>query len=151
MNKDQIKFGLQELTDICKDGAKGYETAAKNIEYSDLRTLFLRLSQQRKQFIEEINDEAIKLGIHLDTTGTIKGIFHRTWLNAKASISGSTNEKVIEESMTGEKAAIETYGKVLAEPEIPGYLTEMLSEQQYLIKVAIDQLNALKKEVAVHS
>nr|WP_158871800.1 DUF2383 domain-containing protein [Maribellus comscasis] len=53
----------------------GYETASNNIEYSDLRTLFLRLSQQRKLFIKEIKNETLKMGIEVDTNGTIKGSF----------------------------------------------------------------------------
>lgn len=150
MDKNQIKYDLQELTDICKDGVDGYEMAALNIEYDDLQTLFLRLSQQRKQFIEEITNEAHKLGIEPDTTGTIKGIFHRTWLNAKATISSSTNEQVIDVSLTGEKAAVDTYDKVLADPELPDYIKEMLLKQQHMIKVAINQLGDLRKEVTVN-
>ncbi|QGY47690.1 PA2169 family four-helix-bundle protein [Maribellus comscasis] len=148
MEKKDVKNDIQEIIDICKDGAEGYETAANNIEYSDVKTLFLRLSQQRKLFIEEIKNEALKMGMELDTSGTIKGFFHRIWLATKATFSSATNEKVIEESMTGEKAAVETYDKVLADSELPAYLREILAEQQRLVKVTINQLSELKKEVS---
>jgi uncharacterized protein (TIGR02284 family) len=148
MEKKDVKNDIQAIIDICKDGVEGYETAANNIEYSDLKTLFLRLAQQRKLFIEEIKNEALKIGMDLDTSGTIKGFFHRTWLATKATFSSATNEKVIEESMTGEKAAVETYDKVLADPELPAYLCDILLEQQRLIKVTINQLGELKKEIS---
>ncbi len=147
MDQKQIEKDVQEIIEICKDGVAGYETAAENIEYNDLKTLFLRLAQQRKMFIEDIKGEAIKLGIEPDSNGTVKGFFHRTWMNTKASLSNSMNKKVIEESMTGEKTAVEKYDKVLSDPELPAYLNDLLSEQQHLIKIAINQLSDLQKEI----
>ena len=147
MNTKKLKEELQKVTDICKDGVEGYETAAGNISHEDIKTLFLRLSQQRKTFVEEIKVEALRLGIELEDEGTVKGFFHRTWLAAKATFSRETNEKVIEESISGEKAAIEVYDEVLGNPEIPAYVKEILNEQQRLIKVAIQQLFGIKSEV----
>ena len=148
MDKKKLAEDMQKILDICKDGAEGYEKAAEKIEYNDLKTLFLRLSQQRKLFIEQIKDEVLKLGIELNTDGTIKGFFHRAWLGAKATLGTTTNENVIEESMNGEQAAIETYNKVLTDPALPSYLHETLAEQHFFIKTAIKQLSDTKKEVA---
>ena len=147
MDKKDLEKSLQDIIEICKDGVQGYETASNNIEFADLKTLFLRLSQQRKLFIEETKDEALKLGIELDISGTIKGFFHRQWLATKATFNADTNEKVIKESMTGEKAALDVYNKILSNNNIPKYLHDILAEQQRLIKVAIHQLNDLKSTV----
>lgn len=145
MDKNDLKKDLQNIIEVCKDGVEGYETASGKVEDTDLKTLFLRFSQQRKLFIEELKDEALKLGIELDTSGTIKGFFHRKWLATKATFSSDTNEQVLEDSMTGEKAALDTYAKVLGDPDVPAYLQDSLEGQQKLIKVAITQLNDLKK------
>lgn len=147
MKKEMLKKDLQEIVDICMDGSKGYEAAASNIEQKDFKTLFLRLSQQRKGFVEEIKNEALRMGIELDPSGTVKGFFHRTWLATKSTFSSDTNEKVLEESMYGENSAVDVYNKVLGDHEIPAFLKEKLEEQQRLVKVAIQQLNGLKKEV----
>lgn len=146
MDKSKLKKDFQKIIDICDDGVKGYETASKNIEHADLKTLFLRLSQQRKGFIEDIKNEALKAGIELDASGTIKGFFHRTWLATKSTFSSDTNEKVIEEALFGEKEAVDVYDEVLRDPEVPAFLVEKLREQQDLIKVSIQQLNGLKSE-----
>ncbi|WP_321289426.1 PA2169 family four-helix-bundle protein [uncultured Sunxiuqinia sp.] len=147
MTQKELTKDLQDIIDICKDSVKGYETAADKIEQGDLQTLFLRLSQQRKGFVEEIKNEALKLGTELDESGSTKGFFHRTWLATKAVFSRETNEKVINESMQGEKVAVENYNKILGNENIPRYLREILEEQQKLIKGAILQLNGLKAEV----
>jgi len=147
MNKERLTGDLQKITEICKDGALGYGTAAEAIKYDDLKTLFLRLSQQRKAFIEDLKNEALSLGIELNSSGSAKGFFHRTWLATKALFSNKTNQKVIEESMFGEKAALDVYDQVIADHELPQYLKDILKEQQRLIKVSIQQLSSLKTEI----
>lgn len=142
-----LKDDLQKILEINTDSVKGYEMAAKNIEHESMKTLFLRLSQQRKVFIEEIKNEALRMGLDLDNSGSVKGFFHRTWLATKATFSPDTNEKVIDESLYGEKVAIEVYGNVIHDLEMPEYLRDTLSEQDKLIKVAIQQLNGLKSEL----
>ncbi|MFW5755882.1 MAG: PA2169 family four-helix-bundle protein [Tangfeifania sp.] len=148
MNKKKLKKDLENIVDICNDGLNGYETAAGKLEDKDesIKTLFLRLSQQRRGFIEKIKTEGIRLGVDFKETGTLKGFFHRTWLKARANFSSNEKVKVIDEAMTGEKKALEVYTKVMADPEIPDYLREILEEQQRLIKVALQQLSGLKAE-----
>jgi uncharacterized protein (TIGR02284 family) len=144
MKQKKLKKNLETIVEVCQDGINGYETAAKNIHDDSLKTLFLRIAQQRKGFVEELKNEAYRLGIELDDIGSAKGFFHRKWLAAKATLSTDTNEKVIEESMTGEKYAVETYSKAMEGENLPVYLEETLAKQQSLIRAAILQLEGLK-------
>ncbi len=146
MEKSKLRSALQDIIDTCNDGVEGYETAADEIEDESIKTLFLRLAQQRKGFIEEIKNEALKLGIELESTGTAKGFFHRTWLATKSAFSSDSKEKVIEEAMDGEKRAVAIYSNVYANQEVPQYIEDILKEQEHLIKVAIHQLNGLLAE-----
>lgn len=147
MKLEEFKNDLQQIVDICVDGFKGYEAASRNIEQKDFKTLFLRLSQQRKGFVADIKNEALHLGVELDDTGTVKGFFHRTWLATKSTFGSDTNDKVIEESLYGENIAVDVYNKALANHEVPAFLKEKLMEQQRLVKVAIQQLKGLKQEL----
>jgi uncharacterized protein (TIGR02284 family) len=146
MDKSQLRSALQNVIDTCNDGVKGYEKAAEEIEDKSIKTLFLRLSQQRKGFIEELKNEALKLGIELEDSGTAMGFFHRTWLATKSALSSDSKEKIIKDAMDGEKRAVETYSNVYANQEVPKYIEDILKEQEHLIKVAIHQLNGLFAE-----
>lgn len=147
MNTSDLKNKLDKIVGILKDGAKGYEHAASNLSDSELKTLFLRLSQQRKQFIEELKVEAPKLGISLDDSGTVKGYFHRAWMDV-SYVFDTNDENVIDDSITGEEAAVETYQEVMDTKDIPEYLWNTLNNQFGLIRGATNQLRSLKKEVA---
>lgn len=146
MEQSKLKEVLQDIVDTCRDGVKGYETAAGEINDDSIRTLFLRLSQQRKGFIEELKNEALKLGIELNSSGSKKGFFHRTWIAAKSSLTGNSRDNIIGEAMDGEKKAIEVYAKSYGSQDVPEYLQEIIKEQEHLIKVAIHQLNGLFSE-----
>jgi uncharacterized protein (TIGR02284 family) len=146
MDKSKLKDALQDVVETCYDGVEGYETAAGEIEDESIKTLFLRLAQQRKGFIEELKNEALKLGTELDDSGSSKGFFHRTWLAAKSALSSDSKDKIIEEAMDGEKRAVEVYANVHANQEVPEYIQDILREQEHLIKVAIHQLNGLYSE-----
>ena len=146
MEKSKLNETLQEIIDTCNDSVEGYEKAADEIEDKSIKTLFLRLAQQRKGFIEEIKNESLKLGIELENSGTAKGFFQRTWLAAKSALSNDTKDKIIREAMDGEKQAVEKYVKAYSNQNVPQYIEETLKEQEHLIKVAIYQLNGLFSE-----
>lgn len=141
-----LKEKLTEVVNISTDSAKGYHTAAKQLKDTDLQTLFNRLSQQRKLFVEELKQEARIHGFEIEESGTYAGYFHRTWLATKAVFTSDKIDSVIESSITGEKEAIEVYIKVLGHPELPGDLKVKLFEQLNLIKGAVQQLESLKTE-----
>lgn len=147
MSTETIKDELQDIINICKDGSEGYETAANHVENDELKTLFLRLSQQRKQYVEELKNEARINGVDLDANGTVAGFFHRNWLATKAAFSSNPTDKVVEESITGENSALETYNKVLEKHDLPQYVTDTLTKQRQFISGAITELNAIHSKV----
>lgn len=140
MKTIQTSADLQKIVDACKDSVEGYKMAAEKATNSTLKTLFLRLTQQRRRFIEEIKSEARRLGVKIDADGTVKGYFHRHWLATKATFGSDTNQQVIDESIRGEKEAVEIYSKVFINRNLPEYLYLRLKEQQSQIQVAITQL-----------
>ena len=146
MNKDKLKHALEDIISTCKDGVEGYETAAGEIMDDSIKTLFLRFSQQRKGFIEDLKNEALKLGIEPEDNSTIKGFFHHTWMAARHTLGKNTREQTIAEAMDGEKKALEKYASAHADMNIPQYIQDILKEQEHLIKVAIHQLNGLLVE-----
>ena len=121
----ELKDKLSSIIDICKDGALGYDTAAESLKDTVYYTIFHRVAQQRKLFVEDLKGEASKLGIELEDSGTMKGFFHRTWLATKATFSSESIESVIESSMRGEKEAIKVYEENINET-VPSFLKEKL-------------------------
>lgn len=141
----ELKTQLTEIININTDSFKGYEVAAKNINDTDLQTMFNRLAQQRKLFIEELKQDLRDYGVSIDPTSSYAGFFHRTWLSTKALFSFDKIEAVIDTSITGEEKVVNVYTTALKEEEIPESLKEKLNTQLSLVKGAINQLREIEK------
>lgn len=141
------KKAIQDVLDICHDGYKGYERAAEDVENEEFRTIFHRLAQQRKLFIEELKNDMRDRGAELEDSGTVKGYFHRNWLDLKSTFSDKEDATVIDEARTGEKEALDVYDKAL-NSDVPQYIKDRLQKQRRLIAGAIVQLNEFERELA---
>ncbi len=132
---------INEIVDIAQDGANGYKTLADSVENKDIATVFLRLSQQRKMFVEELKYECLVQGNELDITGTVKGFFHRVFMEIQSIVK--SDDKLIDFAVQGERKAIEVYESMIT-LEVPRYLREKLKTQLGLIKGAVKQLQHFK-------
>lgn len=140
------KKAIQDVLDICHDGVKGYERAAKDVHNEEFKTIFNRLAQQRKLFIEELKNDMRDRGAELEDSGTVKGYFHRNWLDLKGRISDKEDAAIIDEARTGEKEALKVYEESI-NSDVPRYIKDRLAQQKRLIAGAIEQLNEFEREV----
>ncbi len=151
MNDEQKKMieNIEGLKKITEDSTKGYGQAGDNAKDAELRTLLLRLSQQRKLFAAELADMLRSLGGNPDTGSTTAGTLHRKWLDVKATFTGHDNEAVIDECIRGDRKAVDAYDETLA-GHAPDYVKTKLQEQRRLVSGAVDQLKAIKTTVLTH-
>ena len=68
---DNVISTLNNLIETCKDGENGFSTAAEGVENSELQELFEKYSEQRKQFVSELQAEVRRLGGDPESTGSV--------------------------------------------------------------------------------
>ena len=147
MTNKNLESQVNEIANICIDGYEGYKYAADSVKNPEFKTIFNRMAQQRKLFVEEIKNECKPLGVDIEADGSMKGYFHRNWLSTKAFFSTSTDESIIESALKGEKEAVATYESAI-KPDTPNVLKEKLENQYKMIKGAVHQLHGLEHEIA---
>src|SRR5690242_8988136 len=109
MSNDELIAILNSLIETCKDGQEGYRSAAESIQNSEFKRLFNIFSQQRAQFVAELEVEVNRLGGDAVSHGTLSGWLHRGWTNAKAAISGGDEASIVEECQKGDEAALQNF------------------------------------------
>src|SRR5262247_34875 len=62
MNNHEVISVLNNLIETCRRGQNGFRNAAESIQNSEFRRLFNIFSQQRAQFITELQSELHRLG-----------------------------------------------------------------------------------------
>ena len=137
MENEKTIAVLNTLITINNDRIEGYETASKETEEQDLKTLFAQLSSTSQKCKQELTNEVSKLGgTAAEGTLTI-GKFFRVWMDVKAALTGKDRKAILNSCEYGEDQAKYTYEKALENDK------ENLSiEQQTMIKVQHTLLGA---------
>lgn len=129
MHNDNKIEVLNTLITINNDRIEGYETAAKETEELDLKTLFAQFSYTSQKCKQELSNEVTKLG-GTPAEGTLTtGKFFRVWMDVKAALTGKDRKAILNSCEYGEDIAKETYKKVLEND-----LENLNAEQHSMIK-----------------
>lgn len=135
---------LNNILEKTYDAEKGYAKAAENAENINLKNFFQRKKQQRYDFGHELKSEIKQFGEEVDKGGSVTGTMHRAWMDTKAFFSADNEEAMLEESIRGERAAVEEYQEVLKDTTLPPSTATMLSQQMNKINTDLNQIKRLE-------
>src|SRR5688500_18105391 len=137
-NDDAIST-LNGLIETCKDGQNGFKEAAEGVERSDLKSLFYEFSQQRSQFVGELQGLVRELGGDPENSGSVAGALRRGWINIKSAVTGKDDAAILNECERGEDVAKNAYKDALDEP-LPANVTETVQTQYTAVQSAHDRV-----------
>lgn len=83
---------LETLTDTAIDSAKGYESAADLAKTPGLTKVLREQATKRRQLVEELNAEIVRLGGSPRTSGSTMGAAHRAWTAISDAFSKGDEE-----------------------------------------------------------
>ena len=141
---------LNTLITINNDRIEGYETASKETEEQDLKTLFAQFSATSQKIKQELHTEVSKLG-GTPAEGTLTtGKFFRAWMDVKAALTGKDRKAILDSCEYGEDAAKDTYKDAL-ENDLENLNAEqqtMIRAQQTLLKADHDKVKSMRDSLA---
>lgn len=141
---EKVGSKLNDLLEKTYDAEKGYKKAAENTEHNHLKAYFNRRSKERYDFGHELKSEIKQYGQEPDKGGSATGAVHRAWMDTKAFFSADNAESMLEESIRGEKAAIDEYQDVLKETTLPSSTNSLLTRQMNSIKSDLNSIKGLE-------
>jgi uncharacterized protein (TIGR02284 family) len=138
---------LNDLIETCRDGEKGFRTAADALKDHHVKSLFERYSRQRGEFVRELQEQVRALGGSPEQSGSTSASLHRGWMNIKSLVTGSDDSAIIAEAERGEDVAKAAYAKALKE-DLPAGARTLIQSQADIVKLAHDEVRALEKSHA---
>ena len=125
-----------DLVEINKTAAKGYQEAAEGISSPDLKAKLSQFSQQRAQFASTLSQHAQQYGISPENESTVEGALtdaaaavHRGWINIKSAITGQDDSAILGECETGDATALSSYETALKSKELPTEARNVIQQQ----------------------
>ncbi|MFD2828049.1 PA2169 family four-helix-bundle protein [Leeuwenhoekiella polynyae] len=141
---EKISNKLNELLTKNYDAEAGYKLASENVKNNTLKEYFNRRAKERYDFGHQIKNEIKVYGETPDKGTSLKGDAHRLWMNVKSTLSKDNEESILEETIRGEKNAIEEYNNILQEPNMPPTTESILKAQRDTIKSALEEVKAFE-------
>ena len=148
MTNDKAVSVLNNLIETCKDGEKGFKSAAEGLKSSSIKAKFLEYSRERGQMASELQAEVRRLGGDPDKSGSVSGSVHRGWLDLKAALTGHDDHAVVAEAERGEDVAKGVYENALKEG-LPTSAQTLVQQQAVKIRRAHDDVRAIRDGQAV--
>ena len=135
-----------DLMKTLEDGKDGFAKAAALVEQGspELCPTFLRLSEQRRSFYDELHKMAKDYGDPIEASGTIAAAFHRGWMTMKDAVSGSDPSGVLDAAVQGEEHAVKTYETALESSDLSSGLRLVLVRQMDDVSKAYIEVKALR-------
>ncbi len=134
---------LNHLLETCKDGEKGFRTAAEAVQMPDLKQLFDSYASQRGVFAGQLQAEVERLGGAPERSGHVVATLHRGWMRIKSLVAGHDPSGIIAECEQGEDAAMKAYEEAL-KVSLPAEAEAMVKLQFAQVKDAHERVRALK-------
>ena len=124
--KEELKQAvgtLNGLIETCKDGEKGFTTAAEKVSDVSLKSLFTKYATQRAQYAAELQTAVAGLGSNPADSGHVAATLHRGWISVKGALTSDTDKAIIDECEAGEDAAMKNYKDALTKVLPPSIRT----------------------------
>jgi uncharacterized protein (TIGR02284 family) len=142
--KEELLDELEEILEKNLDAEKGYLKAADKAESPALKRYFENKCRERREFNSELKTEIKASYTEFDENGSFAGSVHRAWMDFKSMFAADDDEAMLEESIRGDKAAVDEYDDVLEEDSLPPGLRNLLLNQRTRIKTDLERNKSLE-------
>jgi uncharacterized protein (TIGR02284 family) len=137
---EKISNKLNDLLTLTYDAKRGFTLAAEKVDNTAIEKFLRDKANQRQTFAQELKSEILTYGNLPEDSGSIKGDFHRAWMNFISTVSANEEEKMLDEVERGENKILEAYKDILDNKEwiLPNSTRDLLSKQRGAIKKALE-------------
>lgn len=130
---------LSNLTDICRDGQKWFETAAEYAESEGEREALRSYAEERREFVRELQAQIFALGGEGDKSRGVAGSLHRGWMNLRSAMTAKEAAALLGECERSEARALKTYRDALT-AELDPETRALLNRQARSVEMGLNRL-----------
>ncbi len=136
---------LNELIETSRDGEFGFKACEDHTTETDLKTLFRQRAEQCSDAAAELRGHVLRLGGDPEQRGSAIGAMHRGWVAVRGTLSGYSDQAMLDECERGEDAALARYRKAL-QAGLPSDIQPVVQRQLEGAQKSHDQIKALRDQ-----
>ena len=143
-NSKEVIDVLNDLIETSKDGEEGFKECAENVERPDLKTLLMDRAKECEEAARELQTIVQRLGGRPEDSASMSGSMHRRWVELKATLTGESEQSVLDECERGEDVAKKSYKEALENQSLPSDIRAVVERQYQGVLRNHDQVKALR-------
>jgi len=147
MSNDDVVDTLNDLIETCKDGEYGFQTCAEHVQAEELRSVFTQRAAECQRAASELQSLVTQFGGSADEGGSASGAVHRGWVSLRGSLTGYSDQAMLDECERGEDAAVARYRKALKDEDLPESVRSVILRQFQGVQRNHDQIKQLRDRV----
>ena len=147
---DDVVDVLNNLIETSHDGEYGFRESAEHVKSLDTKTLLNRRADDCRMAAVELEALVRQYGGEPDDGGTAGGAMHRGWVSVRATLTGYSDEAMLDECERGEDVALAQYRKALKQ-DLPSEVQAVIQRQAQGVQRNHDQIKALRDSVRAAS
>ena len=145
MNNEKSIEILNSLIEINNDRIEGYETAAKETDEGDLKSLFSQFIETSRKCKNELVKEVTKLGGEPAEGTLATGKLYRVWMDLKAALTAKDRKAILSSCEFGEDVAVGSYDKAMkSNGDLAPDQHAIINSQYSVIKADHDKVKAMR-------
>lgn len=134
---------LNDLIETCRDGEYGFSACAEHSQAQNLKTFLWRRAGECRDAAAELETQVLRLGGKPEKGGSASGTLHRGWVAVRSTLSGYTDQAMLDECERGEDSALARYRKALKAP-LPAPVRALVQRQFEGAQRNHDEVKALR-------
>lgn len=143
MDNSDVVDCLNDLIETSKDGEYGFRSCAERATSSDLKQTFSRRATECASAASELQALVRQHGGKAEDSGSTAGAIHRGWVSVRDTVSGASDQSVLDECERGEDVALGRYRKALKE-ELPASVRQVVEKQMAGVQANHDEVKRLR-------
>lgn len=154
MDAQNLVDTLNDLIKTSKDGEYGFKTSAGHATSPELKRLFSERAAQCQQAAAELQTLVLQHGGEPDDSGSVIGAMHRGWVSVRGSLTGTSDQSMLNECERAEDAALARYREALKDSldnPLPAPVREVVQRQLEGVRRNHDQIKMLRERTKTAS
>ena len=146
MDQDDVIETLNDLLESCRDGEYGFRECGAHTVAQDIKILMLRHADECRDAGVELQGLIRQMDGEPDEGGSMSGAMHRGWVSVRGTLTGYSDEAMLDECERGEDAALARYRNALKE-DLPADIRAVVERQAQGAQRNHDQVKALRDAI----
>jgi len=138
---------LNTLLSTVYDSIKGYEESSRDVDSSQVKTLFHEGAKERVEVAHILRDEVVRLGGDPTDSPSMLGAAHRAFMNLREMVSAREDKAIIEEVERGEDYIKEKFEAAIGNTDLSPTTLDVVQRAYTKVKAGHDRARDLKRSV----